>query len=149
MRHIRAGVVTLYSKPIFVSREHMHTVARTMSIAFDAGKCQELRHLVGGRLAFILTRAMEMECLWWQPARGAAQEVTYQTLHYHYDAFYPLAERLERGFSSITSDYELKFPVRCFTERPVENAATMLEMHALAKFVGRHFNKNGKVIRPV
>ena len=128
-----------------------------MSIGHHAGKCLELRHLVGGRLAFVLARAIEMECLWWQPARGAAQEVTYHTLHYHYDAFYPLAEWLERGFSSITSDYELKFPVRCFTERPVENAATMPvenaatmpEMHALAKFVGRHFDKKGKVIPTV
>ena len=90
-----------------------------------------------------------MECLWWQPARGARQEVTYQTLHYHYDAPYPLAEWLERGFGSITSDYELNFSVRCFAERPVGNAATMLEMCALAKFVCRHFNKNGKVIRPI
>ena len=153
-RHIRAGVVTLQSMHIVVSREHTPILARSMSIAMHTGRSIALQHLVPGRRClFVLARAIEMECLRWQPARGAAHEVTYQTLHYHYDAWQPLAEWLERGFSSITSDYKLNFPVRCFTERPlknaatmpVENDATMPEMEALAKFVGRHFTRDGKV----
>ena len=151
-RQIRTGALTLQSMNMVVSREYMPFVARTMSIAMHAGKCLALRDLLRGQLGFLLKHSMEIKSLWWQPARGQAREVTYQTLHFHYDALYPLADWLEQGDSSITSYYALVFPVRCFTERPVpgvlvQDAQMLADMHALAEFVGRHFDKEGKVKR--
>ena len=148
-RHIRTGELTLQSMHIVVSLEYMPFVARTMSVAMHAGKCPALRDLLRGRLGYWLKQSMEITCLWWQPARGRAREITYQTLHYHYDAWYPLAEWLEQGESSITSYWALVFPVRCFTERPVpgvlvQYAELLTDMTALAEFVGKQFTTHGR-----
>ena len=128
----------------------MPLVVRALAIGMHAGKCEPMRELMGGRIGFKFTRAMELENVWWQPESGFVREVTYQTLHYHYGAFYPLADWLESGRSNIRSDGWLTYPYRCFNERPVpgvlvQYATMMTDMHALSVFVSVYFDKDGNV----